>query len=627
MIKRRYAAYSLPRHVAIGSLVVDSQGHFVMGTTEICTDLRKNLFDSLLCDKCFINARAKLLGIGNNLPAVPDKTLNNDGMGAQIMKIAEQTHSKDCNLLFSTSCQTKDIEWCASLCIPDHNEPREQNKSDNISALSLAACLDAIARWAELLMAYHLLHYDGKFMVCTDNKDSQLMSYCKDTRDDKPFSAAEIAESLLAKEDPWTMKNNLCFFINDLSKEIPSIKTSPKGRRRKIISNPQQEANHAPRLAHVLKVDINELRTSISLGRSLFGLAQFLELIFEKDLFDKKLNESSSEISRLHGIQCFCLMNAIDVLSCSATILGYILSLDKQDEDDLDEAVDPKFGPNDLCKEFASKREESSPLLSVAGILSADAWFSFGKLVGKACKVGASDQLMLLCFERVLLILNSPKTYAFNSRAVEFSSQLSPLTQYKCFLQSNATHSIGVFFYEQGDFDHAGEHFDKASRLRRQMLDDPSQMCDADHVILSELKSNFLFSSAHVSEEECRLRFKHSLAYACSLLPRGFDVNELELNLSLTLEYCALNQHALQKYQHALSLLQESLILRSIHVGKESLDVASLHFNKGVVYDDLEYYDAAISRYQESLRIRLDQRNKAASPKVVAELDDSVLLT
>ena len=65
-----------------------------------------------------------------------------------------------------------------------------------------------------------------------------------------------------------------------------------------------------------------------------------------------------------------------------------------------------------------------------------------------------------------------------------------------------------------------------------------------------------------------------------------------------------------------------------MHVGKHSLDVASLHFNMGVVYDDLEQYDQAISRYHESLRIRLDQKAKAeAALENISELEDSVLLT
>ena len=645
MIKGRYAAYSLPRHTAIGSLVVDSQGHFEIDTTEDkCTDLRRNLFDNLLCDEDFIKARAKVLGIGNNRPAEPDETLNSDGTNIQIMKIIEQTRVKDWNLLFSTSCQTKDIEWCASFCIPDYKEATpQQNKNDNVSTFALSACLDAIVRWAEALMAsYHLLHEDGKLTICADAKEiherelsknghlAQLMSHYEDKRDDKLFGTEEVAKSLLAKADSWTTKDNSSWIFKDnLLEEPSSIKSPPKGRRRKIIGNPQEERNDTSPLAQILKIDISDLRTSISLGSSLLGLAQFSQIISKKDIFDDKVKESRSLLSRLQAIQCSCLLNAIEVLSCSATALGYILSLDMLDEDDLDETVNTALGPNVLLQLFAAKREESRPLLSVVGILSADAWFSFGKLVDETCKVGNDDHLMLLCFERALLILNTQKSNASNSRAVEFSSHLSPLTKYKCFLQSNATHAIGVYCYEQGDFHHAGEHFDKASRFRRQMLEDQSRSCENDdRGNVSKLQRNYLVSSVSISEEVVANVFKHSLTHALALLPKcAFDVNELELNLSLTLEYCALNQHARQEYQNALSLFQECLILRSMHVGRNSLDVASLHFNIGVVYDDLENYDSAISRYHESLRIRLDQRIKATSPVVMAGLEDSVLLT
>jgi hypothetical protein len=605
MIKRRYAAYSLPKHTAMGSLVVDSQGHFVIDATEDkCTDRRRNLFDNLLCDKDFIKARAEALGIGNNRPAETNESLNSDGMNTQIMKIIKQARDKDWNLLFSTSCQTKDIEWCASFCIPDNTDgPPQQNKNGNFSALALSACLDAIVRWAEeLLASYHLLHDDGKLTICTDTTESNvtfqerelsnighlshLMSNYEDKRDDKPYSTEDVAISLLAKKNSWTMKENssLIMWKNDLLKK-PST-----GRRRKKCGNPQEERNDTSPLAQILKMDISGLRTSISLGRSLLGLAQFVQILPKKDFFDEKLKESSSLISRLQGIQSCCLMNAIEVLSCSATSLGYIQSLDMLDEDDLDETVDTTLGLNVLLQLVAAKREESSPLLSVAGILSADAWFSFGKLVDKTCKVGTDHHLVLLCFERALIILNSPKLNALNSCAGESSLHLSPLIEYKCYLQSNATHSIGVYCYEQGDFDHAGDHFSKASLFRRQMLGDQSQSCENyDRGNVSKLKRNYLVSSVSISEEAVVNVFKHSLTYACALLPRGaFDVNELELNLSLTLEYCALNQHARQEYQNALSLFQECLIVRSMHVGRNSLDVASLHFNMGVVYDDLE---------------------------------------
>lgn len=74
----------------------------------------------------------------------------------------------------------------------------------------------------------------------------------------------------------------------------------------------------------------------------------------------------------------------------------------------------------------------------------------------------------------------------------------------------------------------------------------------------------------------------------------------------------------------ALANFQEALILRSLHVGKNSLDIASLHFNTGVVHDDLEQYHQAINRYHESLRIRLNYLKTAPES---SEIEDSVLLT
>ena len=243
------------------------------------------------------------------------------------------------------------------------------------------------------MASYHLLCDDGKISICAENNDCQLVSYyCKNTRDDISFNTEEIAKLLLAKEDAWTMKNNFCLFNNDFSREPLFVKSSPKGRRSESTGNSQQEASS--QLAHVLKITINELRSSISIGRSLLDLAQYTDIFFKDDIFDKKLKEPSSVTTRLHAIQCFCLMNAIEVLSCSATYLEYILSLDKLDEEDLDESAIAAFSHDALIRQLTANREESSPLLSVTGILSADAWFSFGKLTNKTSKVGRSDALV-----------------------------------------------------------------------------------------------------------------------------------------------------------------------------------------------------------------------------------------
>lgn len=72
-----------------------------------------------------------------------------------------------------------------------------------------------------------------------------------------------------------------------------------------------------------------------------------------------------------------------------------------------------------------------------------------------------------------------------------------------------------------------------------------------------------LVSPASISEEVFEDVFRYSIIFTCNQLPRDeFAVNELELSLSLSLEYSALTQHASQKYQIALSLFQGTSFYR-----------------------------------------------------------------
>ena len=179
------------------------------------------------------------------------------------------------------------------------------------------------------------------------------------------------------------------------------------------------------------------------------------------------------------------------------------------------------------------------------------------------------------------------------------------------------------------------ERWKQTDNLRRVLRQDKEKVDDIDeylsemfNAVVCGMKNRSLVSSASITEQTFVASWKNSISHTFALLPRTiFTMDELESSLSLTLEYSALAQHAKQKYQSALALFQESLIFRNIHVGKHSLDVASLHFNMGVDYDDLEQYEQAISRYHESLRIRLNQRSKATSVEVMSELDDSLIMT
>lgn len=636
MIKKRYAARSLPIHTAIGLLNVDAIGHSQLDfNDETRADLRRQVFDNLLSDKDFIHARAILLGRGDSHSAHAIQHASARRVATQI------SGSNVWNLLASTTQHMNDIDWCASLLNNRLPSQPIENIKDGISPLS--CCLDAITGWqAELLASYHVLLTSGKLTIYDDSaKDPSDTNdeQCEVPNDDPRIQdVIKLAESLLAKNHAWIMEINSAKLLqNDTSKKFQSTRPPRKGRRKK-------EAIATTPLARILSIDVNELRTSISIGRSLLGLTEFSQTILDKYNCDKDRKETSSVASQVHMIQSSCLQFAIEAISCSATTLTYIVSnaLDKLDEDDLDETVTTTLGPAAVLQRFSTTREDSKLLLYVAGILSADAWYSLGRLVSKLLLESAGSDVVFSIFDRALLVLNFPKSISLNNHTVEVlcRSLLSPLARVRCFLQSNITHSMGVKLYEQGDIDRADEYLTDASRFRRQMLDqlrrqDKEKVDDIDeylsemfNAVVCGMKNRSLVSSASITEQTFVASWKNSISHTFALLPRTiFTMDELESSLSLTLEYSALAQHAKQKYQSALALFQESLIFRNIHVGKHSLDVASLHFNMGVVYDDLEQYEQAISRYQESLRIRLNQRSKATSVEVMSELDDSLIMT
>mmetsp|Transcript_26648 Transcript_26648/g.63910 ORF Transcript_26648/g.63910 Transcript_26648/m.63910 type:complete len:2683 (+) Transcript_26648:137-8185(+) len=704
-ILRRYAAQSLPRHMAMGLLGVDPAGRGGTADNKQHIELRARLFEGLLCNRVFIKARAELLGRGRNRPrrdavnAMQTENIDGDGANTQISEAIEQIRDEERNLLLPSAVHLRDIGWCASVCIPEDKEVDEPSPSDpridssHHAWVTFSNCVDAMVIWKdELLSIYRSLLYGGKLTIrevaakeelkvslSSQPKGEDLALYCADSPNSNDSigmgeSCAKVAKFLLTKEDSWTTKIDGSQIFQEgkgssskKKETFASPRPPRRGRRKRGRAERKETMDDATNvaaspLAQILGININDLRTAITVGRSLISLAEFSQHMQDKTItFPKESKESSSTLrSRIRALQCSCLKEAIELLSAAAGTLGLVLSdpLNKLDEDDLDETVDTSaLGPTTILRLFAMTREASKPLLSLTGILSADAWSSLGRLAGRSPSVGVKKSpdgstdadgdahIMLLALERALLILNSPWSVSLNKPALDLlcESLLSPLTQYKCFLQANVNHAVGVYAYERGDNERAAEYLDRSSRFRRQMLDDLRGQSGEDdgsddvnslsklfNAVVGGMKSNYLVSPASMSKEAFEDVFKYSVAHACVQLPRRegtFAADELELGLSLTLEYSALTQHAGRRYQMALSLFQESLILRTIHVGKHSLDVASLHFNMGVVYDDLEQYDQAISRYHESLRVRLDQMNKAKSPAVISELEDSVLLT
>jgi len=650
-ILQRYAARTLPRHTAFGITGVDSNGCFIHEfTPEKRCVLRVEVFEKLLCSRDFIKLRVELLGRGKTRCTTVDEDMSKTKTSTQLVEFIKTSRDDETNVLLPTRVHVKDIEWCAPLCYFDLDIQQG-------GCATIADCLDALMAWRrECTNRFISLYNSGKISLYgNDPAHCALKSRVKLTLSSSesannlggvPGDCTGVAKSLLSKEDAWTMKDNSAYIFKDDSiDDNPTPRKPPKKGRRK--------RNHgkigSTSLARILGINISDLRASISIGRSLLCLSEFSRYSLERGIFQGK-GGTNFVTSRLREEQSYCLNDSIQILSSSATTLFYILSspLDNLEEDDIDDTVATSFGPNFCLQKFALVRDATKPLLTLTGILSADAWYSLGTLVnetnasaGKSTKisknVSTSKQAMLSSFERALLILSSSKSSSLTKMPAE--PIVTPLSQYKFFLQSNINHAVGVILYEVGIFDKAAGYLNESIRFRRELLEDlqdknsrNSGITSLLNSVVGAVKKSPLFSTPASVDETIFLNvMKYSINHSCCLLPKQHldksESDDMELSLSLTLEYAALTKHAAQSYQAALSLFQEALILRTMHVGKSSLDVASLHFNMGVVHDDLQQYESAISRYNESLRIRSEELNHATPSRDTSELEESVLLT
>ncbi len=586
----RYAARTLPRHTTFGITGVDSVGCFIHNVTpeKRCT-LRVEVFQNLLCNSDFIKLRVELLGRGKTRRTGADEDLAKTKESTHLVDFIKTSRDDETNVLLPTRVHVKDIEWCASFCYFDSD-----NHQDGCA--TIADCLDALAAWRrECTVRFISLYNSGKVSLYgNDPANCALKSRVKltlsisgigDKSGEVPNNCTDVAKSLLSKEDAWTMKDNSANIFKD--DNIDDNRKPPKKGRRKRSRGKIESTS----LARILGINISDIRASISIGRSLLCLSEFLRYSLEGGIFPGKRGPIFVT-SRLRQEQSYCLNDSIQILSSSATTQFYILSspLDNLDEDDIDDTVTTSFGPNFCLQKFALVREATKPLLTVTGILSADAWYSLGTLInetdasaGKNTKISknisTSKQAMLSSFERALVILSSSRSSSLTKMPTE--PIISPLSQYKFFLQSNINHAVGVILYEVGIFDKAAGYLNESIRFRRELLENFQEKNNRNYGItgllnsvVGAVKRSPLFSTPASVDETIFLNvMKYSISHSCCLLPKHrldkSESDDMELGLSLTLEYAALTKHAAQSYQAALSLFQEALILRTMVSSKK----------------------------------------------------------
>jgi len=268
---------------------------------------------------------------------------------------------------------------------------------------------------------------------------------------------------------------------------------------------------------------------------------------------------------------------------------------------------------------------------------------------GQQCqdrKVGCDEpeklqNKVLHCYQFSLSLLRQNSNTAVNSETSSFSSRSKSTSRsyddkvdntsigfYKRTLLASIIHSIGVHYYAQvGNLETAKlclhEALSRRRLLLRQLQKESNDITNTSVSSINDSSNQSLRRSleygtgAKSTRNDRKIRKKSSnlrggscghddLLFACRLGKKE-QIDKMELELSYTLEFAALTSHSHLDHQTSISFFQEAIILRALHVGKNSPDVARLHYNMGVIHDDLGQHEASLSRYGKSLKVRLSK--------------------
>ena len=183
-----------------------------------------------------------------------------------------------------------------------------------------------------------------------------------------------------------------------------------------------------------------------------------------------------------------------------------------------------------------------------------------------------------------------------------------PLLLYKTSLLANAKDALGRWLYDRGFYAPAKFPLEDAIKLKRDVV---GMLREITRPVLSRL---FGYDASISSDELWLDDVGDNATMEVLNSELGFKplsdgtekkIEDMEISLSMSLEYNALAQHACGQSLLALGGLQEALILKTTHLGKMSLEVARLNIAMAVVHEDMQQWEAGLSRYRECLRARM----------------------
>lgn len=362
-----------------------------------------DVIKALLCDVEFTKVRTELLGQVKHEQQLDESLYSEDD--ETLLRAIKAFRNKELNCLPATVVHIKDVERVLML----HESSFERiNVEDEGRG---CGCVDALTNWRQSL----LLLCTGENTYSTGKQDD-LSDQSKLPRHSLKVcgiqgSCISAAKTLLGKDDAWS--------LSDPSEKSSSSKKSfrnRKGRNKSI---------DAGTLSAAINADISQLKTELSIARSLLSLAKFAQGLASKNTLHLVPSVLQEEIA-------LCLRDAITILSSISKTLQIIMSVGDLEEDDLDDSTTLSGGPALCIQMFALKRAESKPLFSLTGIFLAECWFLLGKIsASQSTSKNFKDKLLMVaCFDRALLILSS-------SKEITSKHLLEQLTKHKVLLQSN----------------------------------------------------------------------------------------------------------------------------------------------------------------------------------------------
>jgi hypothetical protein len=362
-----------------------------------------HVMKNLLCDDGFTDSRSELLRVAMRQQQF-DETLYSEDDKTLVRAIRAFRSNRENNYLPATVIHIKDIERL--LGFGESCEGDGEQKSD---------CVDAVAMWRRKLL-----------QNCDVNSSSahntEVLNQSKPPTDScgvygPRSNCITVAKTLLAKDDAWS--------LYDTSESRKSSR-SRKSRNKSVDSGAINQA---------INTDVCQLKTELSIGRSILSLAKFAQSCSDKNA-NHVLPTLQEEVS-------LCLRDAIIVLSRISRALQLIMSVGDLEEEDLDDSVTPPGGPTLCVQRFALTRAEAKPLLTMSGIFLAECWLTLGKLSSSqsTTRHHKDKLLMVACFDRALLIISSSKEISIPSKQL-----LEPLAKHKALLQSNINRKSIKYF-------------------------------------------------------------------------------------------------------------------------------------------------------------------------------------